>query len=87
MLVYVQYVLGTYSVYTYAELAHQCRTVWQLSLPIPPRPYYKGERGNNYDVAEALFDPDCRWFVRPQLFFHYMLRHIGTKACHGRCNR
>jgi hypothetical protein len=45
------------------------------------------ERGNDYNVVEAPFDPECMWFVRPQLFFHCTLRPIGTKAGHGRCNR
>ncbi len=45
---------------------------------IPPYLYYIGERGDGYDVAAALFDPDCMWIVRPQLFFHCTLRPIGA---------
>ena len=52
---------------------------------IPPYPFYIGERDYNYDVAESLFDPDSMWFVHPQLFFHCMLRPIGTVA--GSFNR
>ncbi len=52
---------------------------------IPPHPFYIGERGDGYDVAESLFDQDSMWFVRPQLFFHCTLRPIGTAA--GRFNR
>jgi hypothetical protein len=47
---------------------------------IPPHPFYIGERDDNYDIAESLFDPDSMWFVRPQLFFHCTLRPIGTAA-------
>ena len=54
---------------------------------IPPYPYYIGERGNGYDVAAALFDPDCMWIVRPQLFFHCTLRPIGARTVAGRWNR
>ncbi len=36
--------------------------------------------GDNYDVAESLFDPDSMQFVRPQLFFHCMLRPIGARV-------
>ena len=52
---------------------------------IPPHPFYIGERDDNYDVADSLFDPDSMWFVRPQLFFHCTLRPIG--AVTGRFNR
>jgi hypothetical protein len=52
---------------------------------IPPHPFYIGERDNDYDVAESLFDHDSMWFVCPQLFFHCTLRPIGTVA--GRYNR
>ncbi len=51
---------------------------------IPPHPFYIGERDDNYDVANSLFDPDSMWFVRPQLFFHCTLRPIG--AVTGRFN-
>ena len=54
---------------------------------IPPYPYYIGERGDGYDVAAALFDPDCMWIVRPQLFFHCTLRPIGARTVAGRWNR
>ncbi len=47
---------------------------------IPPYPFYIGERDDNYDVAKSLLDLDSMWFVRPQLFFHCMLRPIGTAA-------
>jgi hypothetical protein len=47
---------------------------------IPPHPFYIGERDDDYDFAESLFDPDSMWFVRPQLFFHCTLRPIGTVA-------
>jgi hypothetical protein len=47
---------------------------------IPPHPFYIGERDDDYDVADLLFDPDSMWFVRPQLFFHCTLRPIGTAA-------
>jgi hypothetical protein len=52
---------------------------------IPPHPFYIGERDDDYDVAESLFDPDSMWFVRPQLFFHCTLRPIGSAV--GRFNR
>jgi hypothetical protein len=52
---------------------------------IPPYPFYIGERDDNYDVAESLFDPDSMWFVRPQLLFHCTLCPIGTVA--GSYNR
>jgi hypothetical protein len=52
---------------------------------IPPHPFYIGERGDEYDVAESVFDQDSMWFVRPQLFFHCTLRPIGTAA--DRSNR
>ena len=52
---------------------------------IPPHPLYIGERDDNYEVVESLFDQDSMWFVRPQLFSHCMLRPIGTAA--GRYNR
>ncbi len=45
---------------------------------IPPHPFYIGERGDNYDVADSLFNPDSMWFVCPQLFFHCTLRPIGA---------
>ncbi len=47
--------------------------------------FYIGERDNDFDVAESLFDQDSMWLVRPQLFFHCTLRPIGTVA--GRYNR
>ncbi len=47
---------------------------------IPPHPFYTGERDDNYNVAELLFDQDSMWFVCPQLFFHCTLRPIGTVA-------
>jgi hypothetical protein len=47
---------------------------------IPPYPFYIGERDDDYDVAESLFNQDSMWFVRPQLFFHCTLRPIGTVA-------
>ncbi len=50
------------------------------SATIPPHPFYIGERDNNNDVAESLFDPDSMCFVSPQLFFHCTLRPIGTVA-------
>ena len=49
---------------------------------IPPHPFYIGERDDNYDVADSLFDPDSMWFVLPQLFFHCTLCPIGTVAGH-----
>ncbi len=52
---------------------------------IPPYPFYIGERDDDCDVAESLFDPDSMWLVRPQLFFHCTLRPIGTSA--GSFNR
>jgi hypothetical protein len=45
---------------------------------IPPHPFYIGERDDNYDVADSLFDPDSMWIVCPQLFFHCTLRPIGA---------
>jgi len=54
---------------------------------IPPYPYYIGERGDGYDVAAALFHPDCMWIVRPRLFFHCTLRPIGARTVAGRWNR
>jgi hypothetical protein len=65
-------------------------TTWLCSLQdclatIPPYPFYIGERDDDYDVAESLFDPDSMWCVRPQLFFHCTLRPIVTAA--GRFNR
>ena len=47
---------------------------------IPPYPYYIRECGNGYDVAAALFGPDCMWIVRPQLFFYCTLPGCGTLA-------
>jgi hypothetical protein len=52
---------------------------------IPPHLFYIGERDNDYDVAESLFDLDSMWLVCPQLFFHCTLCPIGTAA--GRFNR
>ncbi len=52
---------------------------------IPFHPFYIGELDDDYDVAESLFDPDSMWFVRPQLFFHWILRPVGTVA--GSYNR
>jgi hypothetical protein len=55
---------------------------------IPPYPFNTdfciGERDDDYDVVESLFNPDSMWFVRPHLFFHCTLRPTGTVA--GRCN-
>ncbi len=64
---------------------------WLFSLQdclatIHPHPFYIGERDNEYDVAESLFDQDSMWFVRPQLFFHCMLRPIGTEAGRFNCS-
>ena len=54
---------------------------------IPPHPFYIGERDDNYDVADSLFDQDSMWFVRPQLFFHCSLRPIGARVGgHNRCD-
>ena len=54
---------------------------------IPPHPFYIGERDDNYDVAESLFDQDSMWFVRPQLFFHYSLCPISARVGgHNRCD-
>jgi hypothetical protein len=53
---------------------------------IPPHPFYIGERDDDYDVAESLFDPDSMWLVCPQLFFHCMLRPIGTAAGRFNCS-
>ena len=52
---------------------------------IPPYPHYIGERGDSYDVASAISDPDSLWVVRPQLFFTCTLRPIN--ATKGRYNR
>ena len=46
-----------------------------------------GERDDNYDVAESLFDQDSMLFVRPQLFFHCTLCPIGARVgSRNRCN-
>ncbi len=49
-------------------------------------PHYIGERGDGYDVASAISDPDSLWVasVRPQLFFQCTLRPIN--AAKGRYN-
>ena len=55
---------------------------------IPPHPLYIGERDDNYDVAQSLFDQDSLWFVRPQLFFHCTLRLIDAKVgSYNRCDK
>ncbi len=51
------YMLVIFVVYTCTELI-------VLSATIPPHPFYIGERDNDYDVAELLFDQDSMWFVR-----------------------
>jgi hypothetical protein len=50
--------------------------------PQCPHPFYIGERDDDYDVPESLFDQDSMWpaSVRPQLFFHCTLRPVGTVA-------
>ena len=54
---------------------------------IPPHPFYIGERDDEYDVAESLFDQDSMWFVRPQLFFHCKLCPIRARVGgHNRCD-
>jgi hypothetical protein len=52
---------------------------------IPPYPHYIGERGDDYDVASAISDPDSLWVVRPQLFFKCTLRPLNSTK--GRYNR
>ncbi len=47
-------------------------------------PHYIGERGDGYDVASAISDPDSLWVVRPRLFFQCTLRPIN--AGKGRYN-
>jgi hypothetical protein len=65
--------------YTYTGLTKSC-SLQDCLATIPPHPFYIGERDDEYDVAESLFDQDSMWFVRPQLFFHCRLRPIGTAA-------
>ncbi len=58
--------------------------MWSLQdclATIPPHPFYIGERDDDYDVAESLFDPDSMWFVRPQLFFHCIT--ASHRCCGG----
>ncbi len=56
-----------------------------MATSISPHPFYIGERDDNYDVTESLFDQDSMWFVRPQLLLHCTLRPIGTVAgCYNR---
>jgi hypothetical protein len=52
----------------------------------PPYPFYIGERDNDYDIAESLFDLESMLFVRPQLFFHCTLRPRGTAAGRYKCS-
>ena len=51
----------------------------------PPYPHYIGERGDGYDAASAISDPDSLWVVRHQLFFTCTLRPIN--ATKGRYNQ
>ena len=63
--------------YTYTWI-NQILLLQDCLATIPPHPFYIGERDDEYDVAESLFDQDSMWFVRPQLFFHCTLRPIGV---------
>jgi hypothetical protein len=94
-MVYVRYMPGTFHVYGHSVHLHihGIYVVWykwvfskqDCLATIPPYPFYIGERDDNYDVAESLYDPDSMCFVRPQLFFHCTPRPIGTVA--GSYNR
>jgi hypothetical protein len=79
-LVYVMYIMIICIVYTCTELIMLTAGLFgnDPSSSI-------GERDDNYEVAESLFDPDSMWFVLPQLFFHCTLRPIG--AVTGSFNR
>jgi hypothetical protein len=68
-------IIFKFLLYTCTELIMQ-----DCLATIPPHPFYIGERDDDYDVAESLFDQDSMWFVSPQLFFHYTLRPIVTVA-------
>ena len=52
---------------------------------IPPYPHFVGDRGADFDVTSAIFDPDSVWIVRPQLFFQCTVRPLN--AVKGRYNR
>ena len=40
--------------------------------------HYILERGDGYDVASAISDPDSMWVVRPKLCFRCTLRPINA---------
>ncbi len=83
-----------YMVYVFAyssSIWYIHELTWLCSLQdclatIPPHPFYIGERDDDYDIAEFLFDQDSMWFVRPQLFFHCKLRPIGTAGDRFNCS-
>ncbi len=82
-MVYVLYITCICSKYSLYIHILSCLSVCSLQdclAAIPPHSFYIGERGDEYDVAELLFDHDSMWFVRPQLFFHCTMRPIGTAA-------
>jgi hypothetical protein len=47
-----------------------------------PYPHYTGDRGDDYDVASAISDPDSMWVVRPQLLFQCTLRPNNATEGH-----
>ncbi len=55
--------------------------LWDCVATIPPYPHYIGERGDGYNVASAISDPDS-------IFFRCTLRRLRPiNATKGRYNR